>query len=210
MGAPKIIIDFIDRAWRFESQITPERGLLYSLENSEISSALKPEIIEKIFSRKGRPEPQSSRLIRQGRWECGPASLAMLLNESLWDVKRAASHCGWNNDDRGISDDQIITAARLLGHEVIQINEANPETPQIVVLPSLNVKNVSHAVFWDGKEILDPNWGNASRKWWGCEWDPMMIPHQRRVFVRKSENVPLRCYSHIEGKSVIMEHSSRE
>lgn len=141
-------------------------------------------LLEKHFQRDKyhRPSPKQ-KIITQGRWECGPATLAMLLNESLWNVKRAMVKVGWNNDDRGCTDTQLINAAALLGHEVYRTKDEGL-FPQILSIPSLNVKNMSHVIYWNGTEMLDPNWGYKGRLFWGCEWGPEVLRQRPTVLVR--------------------------
>lgn len=147
---------------------------VYISSDSEERISLLPHEIEKTWLKLGRPEPKAS-VIRQGRFECAPASVAMLMGLSLFEVKRAFAKTGWNNDDRGISLDQITQGVRLLGGN-LEISETKiSEEPSILLLDSLNMAGMKHVVCWNGEEILDPNFGNPGRNWWGPEWSPETI-----------------------------------
>jgi hypothetical protein len=182
MGVPKKIVDNQGVVWNYNPKISYRGELTYFTEDSPTGVMLKPSQIETNFTRIGRPEPISE-IIKQGRWECGLASLAMIIQAPLWDVKRAASHCGWNNDDKGITNKQLLKTSKLLGREVYFTNEATINTPQLILLKSLNVEGSGHVVYWNGFETLDPNWGFPERKWWGCEWSPELIDENNLVLV---------------------------
>lgn len=174
---------------RAPKQIVTENGTIFTLSdynknekasltyriNGECHGiALIPSFVETEFTRINRPEPQSN-IIIQGKWECAATSLAMLLDEKLFFVKRAMGKLNWRNDNNGASDKVIIETARNLGRDLININSKEITEdlgPCSVTVKSLNVKGICHAVTWNGKEILDPNWGKNGRKWWGCEWAP--------------------------------------
>ena len=162
--------------------------LSYRPEGGKDGVVLRPSVIEQEFSRKGRVEPDQ-KIINQGRWECGPAALAMLLGESLWEVKRAMVHSGWNNDDAGCSDEQIIMGAKKLGYELHATLEPDGNACLLTV-PSLNYRNKSHALCFNGKEMLDPNWGFKGRLWYGSEWGLDTVLRYRRVITFKKFNCP--------------------
>jgi hypothetical protein len=184
MRAPSKIYDESGLAWELAGRASgPVGSLEYKSQALGVGAIVRPGDVETQFTRSGRPEP-SSEIVRQGRWECGASALAMLLGESLWDVKRAAVAAGWNNDDRGLGTAAMIQAARILGHSIAATAGASASRPQVIMLPSLNLKNSRHAVYWDGRETLDPNWGYPGRKWWGVEWSPETIGSEGPAIVR--------------------------
>jgi hypothetical protein len=69
----------------------------------------------------------------------------------------------------------MIKAAALLGHLLKESEQAKDSEPQIITLRSLNERGANHAVYWNGTEMLDPNWGYRGRNWWGVEWSPETI-----------------------------------
>lgn len=140
-------------------------------------------LVEKEYTKKQRPEPISP-IITQNRWDCGPAALAMLLGESFREVKQACVFSGWNNDDEGIYDYQIIQASALLGHIVKSTKDWNDLNQScLLTVNSLNFKGRYHAVCWNGFEILDPNYKNLKRFSYGPDWEPITINAKERKFV---------------------------
>jgi hypothetical protein len=180
MRAPKRLVDRSGIVWRLaERDSVAARGaadssLRYFSDGDYALAVMAPRHVETGFTRAGRPEP-STEIIRQGRWECAAASLAMMLKKPLWDVKRAAASVGWNNDNDGMSTRTMIKAAALLGHLLKESEQAKDSEPQIITLRSLNERGANHAVYWNGTEMLDPNWGYRGRNWWGVEWSPETI-----------------------------------
>lgn len=177
-GVPHKVLDEDGTPWFFKAVNDDKKTpLKYTLEKTNFHLDMAPYQVETIFERGDRPEPTTN-IVVQGRYECAAASLAMLLGEKLFFVKRAMGKMGWRNDDRGAGDDIMIGAARLLGRDLIKINRSEIRAdmgPASITLPSLNIKGMYHAVTWTGKEILDPNWGREGRKFWGCEWNPKMM-----------------------------------
>lgn len=154
-----------------------KKSIEYQLKGTKVSVAVTPGEVEIDWTRKGRPEPKSAITV-QGKYECAAASLAMLLGEKLFTVKRAMGKFGWSNDDRGASSLVMIEAARYLGRDLLEIGKYQIEPdmgPASLTLPSLNVEGMSHALTWNGTEILDPNWGREGRIFWGCEWNPKTL-----------------------------------
>lgn len=186
-GVPHKIVDEDGTEWIFWKHKPDDREtpLSYRLQGFKGGVSLAPYMVETMFTRVGRPEPKSE-IVVQGRYECAAASLAMLLGEKLFHVKRAMGKMQWRNDDAGASNYVMIGAARLLGRDLIEIkrSEISPDMgPASITLPSLNIKGMFHAVTWNGKEILDPNWGKEGRKFWGCEWNPKMMRAHRSLIL---------------------------
>lgn len=129
-------------------------------------------------------EPKG-KYITQGKWECAPASLAMLLDVSLDLVLEALIDCGWENTEFGTTMDQLnLATKKILNKELIFSYDCRFETRSILTLPSLNVIGKSHAVFWDGKEILDPNFGFEGRKHYSPSWTVDTILKYNRIILK--------------------------
>jgi len=177
-GAPKHLISASGSEWSLKGVLLEkEIKLEYGLKDTKASVEINPVDVETDWTRKGRPEPKSE-IIVQGKYECAAASLAMLLGEKLFTVKRAMGKVGWTNSDRGASDRVMTEAARYLGRDLLYVTDdmlTADMGPASLTIKSLNVKGMSHAVTWNGKETLDPNWGRAGRIFWGCEWNPKTI-----------------------------------
>lgn len=176
---PLVLIDKYGEEWTYShSQQDKPYVHIYKMPGERQTGAMMyPWMIEEDFTRKGRPEPKSE-IVVQGKYECAAASLSMLLGEKLFNVKRAMGKVGWRNDDKGASDKVMIEASRLLGRDLIRISRKDMKEgigPCSVTLSSLNIKSACHAITWNGKEILDPNWGRPGRKFWGCEWAPWTL-----------------------------------
>jgi len=152
-----------------------------------ISFLVNSHMVESKFNRKFK-DAQAD-IIEQGRWECGAASLAMLLGESLWSVKRALAKVGWNNDDRGVTSDKLVLAGLNLGYQLKITENVKDDEPCLVSVPSLNVANRTHAVCWNGQELLDPNIYNEKRKHYSPEWSLNALNRFDKVirFKRKLE-----------------------
>lgn len=152
----------------------------------KVSFLVSSNLVESKFKRKFI-EP-TAKIIEQGRWECGAAALAMLLGESLWNVKRALAKVGWNNDDRGVTSDKLIKAGLSLGYELIFTDKVKDHEPCLVTVPSLNVVKRTHAVCWTGQELLDPNLYDEKRKHYSPEWSLNALNRFDKVIRFKRQN----------------------
>jgi hypothetical protein len=119
-------------------------------------------------------------IIEQGKYECGAASLAILLGHTLFQVKRVLGGLGWRNDKSGVKDIHLREAARAFGRDLIlgksrTITSLSEKMPScIVTVPSLNYPKAYHGVAWYQNQILDPNY-KKNRKVYGPEWTPWTI-----------------------------------
>lgn len=177
-GAPLHLVSASGSEWELVGiDRRHNEPLEYKLKETKVSVAITAVDVETDWTRKGRPEP-TREIIVQGKYECAAASLAMLLGEKLFTVKRAMGKAGWRNDDRGAGDQVMMEAARYLGRDLLKIGKyqfGEISGSASLTLPSLNIKGMYHAVTWTGEEILDPNWGREGRVFWGCEWNPQTI-----------------------------------
>jgi len=172
LNAPKELIDLLSERWTLLGYKAGSGGLLYVKSKSGLIREVTPREIEGGFLRNGREDPVSQ-IVRQGPWDCGLASLAMLLSLPLEAVRNKAASLGWLDSPTGISSELLIEVSMSLGFPLSIANSPiEASTPQMLLLPSLNIEGTSHLIFWNGYEMLDPNWGCADRLWWGCEWLP--------------------------------------
>lgn len=175
---PEIIFDYKGDKWVVKDYDNSHTwSLAYKREENPCVLIMKPRHVETDFTKKGRPKPES-KIIKQGKWECAPAALAMLLEENLSTVKRAMASFGWNNTSDGSSDEVIMKAARKLGRDMLPIDTKDITEdigPCLITVPSLNYEGKSHAIAWNEKEMLDPNFGYRGRKYWGPEWAPWTV-----------------------------------
>jgi hypothetical protein len=98
----------------------------------------------------------------------------MILNEPFYAVKKAFAKVGWHNDNRGVTSELDLKVARMFGRDLIETNKPVGK-PCLITVPSLNLKDRWHAIAWDGKQILDPNYGYEGRKFWTPEWAPWTV-----------------------------------
>lgn len=148
--------------------------LVYWSDHYSENLSIPPSGVAALFTIKRRRKPKTE-IVVQDKWSCAASALAMVTGEHIFFVKQAMGKCGWRNDEGGASDDVLIGAARLLGKDLIRIPRSefsHDMGPAIVTVESLNYKGRWHGVAWNGKEILDPNYGRPGRKWWGPEWAP--------------------------------------
>lgn len=172
---PNTIVDSEGSTWKL-SQFDPgaEYSLLYVREKEWAGMWLTPSQVETRFTRVGRPKSKFE-IVTQGKYECAAASLAMLLDESLFSVKRAMGKAHWRNDNKGAKDQVIVDAARYLGADLIHLRRDEIDEdlgPACLHISSLNMKNMGHGVAWNGKQVLDPQWGKPGKHFWGSEWAP--------------------------------------
>lgn len=171
-GVPTLIFDHHHQPWQF---VSPEPGFTsFIYKQGEKIQGFYPWTIEKEFTKLARPQPQQ-KIIRQGKYDCAAAALAMLTNESLFTVKRTMGKLGWRNDNYGASGKIIVAAARDLGYDLIYqkgIDIAENIGPALISVSSLNIPQMGHLVTWTGTELLDPNFEVPGRHYWGPEWHP--------------------------------------
>lgn len=178
MRTPRTLIDVHDITWTLRKFSSEEPALTYGIDGTSGPTIIvRPREVETTWTRKGRPGPNCS-IVLQDRYGCSPAALSIITGESYFDVKRAYAAFGWRNDDQGATNEMMVGAARLLGRDMVrahcgQFRESSDKA--IVIVPSLNLKGLAHAIAWDGKQMLDPNWGYPGRNWWGVEWAPWTI-----------------------------------
>lgn len=118
-----------------------------------------------------------SRLVKQGKFECGPASLAVLIDAPLFFVKRSLGRYHWRNDRAGVSERQLRATTKEFGRDLFWCSFKTMEIMKILygvpngifTLPSLNYPKAFHGVTWRDGEIIDPNYGYQERKYWGAD-----------------------------------------
>lgn len=151
-----------------------------------------------------RPAPKGE-FIQQGKYECAAAALAMLLGHSMFMVKSVMGEVGWRNDDRGASEWVSQQAARAFGRDLVSVDWKTIHTlgndlpAALVGVRSLNVPNMGHGLTWLNGEILDPNFGHPTRKYWGANWSPWTMGSAHSQVLAKQ---PLSLQVHRELKKI--------
>lgn len=124
---------------------------------------------------------EPKKMIRQGKYECAAASLALLLGHTLFNVKRVMGQNGWRNDDKGTNDKIMRATARDFGRDLVRVGPKvigclkDKLPPCSVTVRSLNVEGMGHALTWIDGDIVDPNYGDLKRKFWGADWAPWTV-----------------------------------
>jgi hypothetical protein len=170
---PKTITDRQGFVWIFQDVLDnpldqSDKKFLYKLKSSLgiIQSVFNIQKIER-ESNKNLRQPLSIPL-KQGYYECAAASLSMLTERPVSDVRNVLITLGWTIET-GVDFAMQKKALRKLGFLSI-IHTCPPNQKCLVILPSLNVNDKSHVVFWDEKEILDPQFNSEKYLWYGPDW----------------------------------------
>lgn len=91
---------------------------------------------------------------QEHKYGCGIACLAMFANLNYSEVKNKF-FASRNLDKYGISNIDIITTLSSLGFTTVERRKI-PKTKAILTVESINKKNSWHSVYWNGKELFDP------------------------------------------------------
>jgi hypothetical protein len=172
MKFPKLLFHKNGEKYHFEKVLNKDKGMfLYQLDHPSLNVqvVLTPKKIEKEFQ--NRPHPQSS--LKQGYFECAVASIAMLTHLSLEQVRRACKKFNWV-EGQGLSRDQIKKVLNSLGYSSM-VSSFCPHEPCIFSVESLNLPNAFHCLYFDGKQIIDPQYGNLKVYWYATDWSPEAI-----------------------------------
>ena len=98
--------------------------------------------------------------------ECGPACLAMVLEETLTDVMLDFPDCARD----GVSDAEMVEYLAKHGvaalssvtwpcRRCVSQGDSYARVPGIATVPSLNHPGLLHFIVWDGETWLDPSPG---------------------------------------------------
>lgn len=177
--APKILKDKFDGDLYYLHEIRenlsscPDLIYKYFYEGYSYKSILHASEIEQEFEIVDRKVPKAV-IEKQGQYECLLASFAMLTGIDLKTVRKEFKKIGWKHTPKGANDDHVHAVAKNLGLKLVRFHHFL-DLPCIVTLKSINFENVLHAVYWDGKEILDPNYNVPGREYYSPQWTPTTI-----------------------------------
>jgi hypothetical protein len=112
------------------------------------------------------PRTKAMTLIQQKfAADCAVACLAMFLGVEYEDVLR---HVGGHELTLGgLTNNREAYIARLFEVEIsfLDRTKIDRSKPAVLTVPSLNSKTgLTHAVYWDGTRIYDPNQGRKGKK----------------------------------------------
>lgn len=99
-------------------------------------------------------------------YDCAVAAMAMFLNVSYEEVAGVLYDDLRQPETEGTTDENMIEVMEKFGTKTMQVNFVLRGVPAILTVPSLNVKNANHAVYWTGQYILDPQHGRANKKFY--------------------------------------------
>ena len=173
--APKVLVTKEGKEYIFKGRLYPhEQIYIYRQKVNGISICLSPSQIEKWdwFDPLKRPEPLST-ITQQGFNECALASLSMLTGVSLDEMRAVFLSLGWEAED-GAYFNQYKKALHQLGFNSL-LHDKFPNLPCVFTVKSLNVKTKRHSLYWDGSQVLDPQYNSPQYKWYGPDWGPEEI-----------------------------------
>jgi hypothetical protein len=116
--------------------------------------------------------------------DCAVACLAMFLGVEYEDVLR---HVGGHELTLGgLTNYREAYIARLFQVEISFLDriKIDRSKPAVLTVPSLNSKTgLTHAVYWDGTRVYDPNQGRESKKSYTSEaaWEVAIKGYQRLI-----------------------------
>lgn len=115
-------------------------------------------------------------------WDCGIASIAMMTRCRYDDVFDTFYSKFPKSVGRGLSDSEFIAILKIYGVKPKIIDCVFHEIPSILFLPSKNEKFGSHAVYFCGKRIYDPNYKKHKKKYYGKAL-PKKLPYEIQSIV---------------------------
>lgn len=118
--------------------------------------------------------PKSKKAITQNPFECVVASMAMYLDFDYEELRRLfKASFPEIPDDHGYGYREISLIFRKLGYSIMQFNPNNfPDEPCLVTVPSVNIQGKRHQIFFNGEEIIDPQFGNSEMNFYSSLWGP--------------------------------------
>ncbi len=163
-------------------------SIIYGYETGE-TITINPWKVARNFSYYKAPMPKECLL--QGKYDCAAASLAVLLGHTLFQVKGVMGAHGWRNDRSGSTDKILRETARAFGHDLVFCGRRSilamldKIPPAMITIRSLNYAKGAHGVAWHDGQLIDPNYGSATRKFWGPEWAPWTVDAYSALVVSK-------------------------
>lgn len=103
---------------------------------------------------------------QKGTWDCCIASVAMLLDKSYDEVLKKFKKIFPSFKKNGLNDYQITKLLKSFKAKPDIIEAVILNIPCILFLPSKNDDNGSHAVFFCGEKIYDPNYKVPGKKYY--------------------------------------------
>jgi len=100
------------------------------------------------------------------KWDCCIASIAMMVGCEYEEVFEAFKELFPKHKKNGLSDDEIFELLIYFKQKPKLIDDVILGVAGIIFLPSKNEPDGSHAVYFDGEKIFDPNNGRRGKKFY--------------------------------------------
>lgn len=182
---PQVLFDHNGNRWEFiQKHLSFTGEKLFQYRNESVSRLLRIKDIEKNFTKEGRSPSKDP--IQQEYYECALASLSMLTKISVDNIRKHLLTLGWHKS-QGVNLALQKKLLRKLGFSSM-IHDNLPNQECVVAVPSLNTNNKSHQIYWDGKEILDPQLGTKYLSY-GANWDLATIGAFAYITVEKLKEI---------------------
>lgn len=114
--------------------------------------------------------------------DCAVACLAMFLGV---DYEAIVRHCtGYELVLNGLANAREAYIAKMFEVDLIFLDRTKlkKRKPAVLTVPSLNSdKGATHALYWDGKRIYDPNYGRSGKRTYTNQsaWEVVIEGYQR-------------------------------
>jgi hypothetical protein len=125
----------------------------------------------------GNPSPYTH-VLQKGNWDCVLAAAAIWTKKTYEEVMEVYNKLGYDykhlDSQKGCSSVEKYMLLKKLGVEPFTIDEAFGSVPGILSMPSMNRPGGAHAIFYDGRNLWDPQYGKEDKKWYEPEhgWWP--------------------------------------
>jgi hypothetical protein len=103
---------------------------------------------------------------QKAKWDCSLASIAMMTGRTYEEVFQKFKKFFPKHKRNGLTDEEIFKILKSYKVKPKIICAVILSVPGIMYLPSKNDKGGSHAVFFDGEKILDPNYRVPGKKYY--------------------------------------------
>jgi hypothetical protein len=127
-----------------------------------------PQVVDYL----GRENPYTH-VPQRGNWDCVLASVAMWTKKTYEEVMGVFEKLGYSyrhlDSQQGCSSVESYKLLKKVGVEPFVIDEAFGSVPGMLSLPSLNRRGGAHAVFYDGRNIYDPQYGKPDKDYYDLQ-----------------------------------------
>lgn len=104
--------------------------------------------------------------------DCGVAALAMFAQITYETAdSRIREHCKREDEGHicGMNDLELGVVLKNMGFDPVRLFTIVDNVPAILTVPSLSTRMLFHYLYWDGKEIRDPQKGKEDCEYYTTE-----------------------------------------